>query len=74
MDIAARIAAAHAAPKRFAVLTTLADGTVRRHDVASLGQAQNWATGERRKLGRDLINRETGATVRVVNVEIVQTA
>ncbi len=27
--------------------------------------------GERRKIGRDLIERETGATVRVVSVDVV---
>lgn len=65
-----RIAAAHAAPMTHCVLTTYADGTAKRHETRSHGSAENWAIGERRKIGRDLINRETGATVRVVSVEI----
>jgi hypothetical protein len=60
-----------AMPKTLAVVTRFADGSVRRHEVATRGQAENYAVGERRKIGRDLINRETGATVRVIAVDIV---
>ena len=59
-----------AAPKRYCVTTTFADGTSRARDTETLGQAKNYATGERRKIGRDLLSRTTGATVRVVSVEI----
>lgn len=52
------------------VVTTYADGSSKHHDVRSLGAAENWAIGELRKIGRDLINRETGKPVRVVSVEI----
>ncbi len=66
------IAAALAAPKTHTVLTTYADGAIKQHQTASLAQANNWAVGERRKLGRDLIDRATGNAVRVVNVEILE--
>ena len=59
-----------AAAKNFRVVTTFADGKTRVHETETCGQAENWATGERRKIGRDLISRDTGATVRVASVEI----
>jgi hypothetical protein len=71
MDIQALIASNLAMPATYRVLTTYADGRIRQHDVRSLAAAKNWATGERRKIGRDLISRETGETVRVVSVDIV---
>jgi phage-related baseplate assembly protein len=66
------IAAALAAPKTHKVLTTYADGTVKEHLTASLAQANNWAIGESRKIGRDLIDRATGKTVHVTDVEVVE--
>lgn len=69
--IAAKIAAALAMPKTHCVVSTYADGATNRHETASLAQAQNWAIGERRKIGRDLIERETGNIVRVVSVDIL---
>jgi len=68
------IAAALAAPKTHAVVTTYADGRERRFDTRNAGSAENHAVGERRKIGRDLIDRNTGATVRVVSVEVVAIA
>jgi hypothetical protein len=65
------IAAALAAPKTHAVVTTYECGRVKRFDTRSAASAENHATGERRKLGRNLIDRDTGATVRVVAVEVV---
>jgi len=65
------IDAALAAPKTRAVLTTYEDGTVKRHETRSAATAENWAIGERRKVGRDIIDRDTGKTVRVVMVEIL---
>lgn len=64
------IAARLAAPMTHRVTTVYADGTTKTHDARSAGAAENWATGERRKIGRRLINRETGAEVMVVAVEI----
>lgn len=52
------------------VVTVYEDGAERRHGVRSVAQGENFAIGERRKIGKDLINRETGATVRVVSVSI----
>lgn len=68
---AALIARMQARPKTLRIQTTFADGSTRYYDVATMGQAEIYATGERRKIGRDLINRETGATVRVVSVDIL---
>ena len=65
------IAARLAAPKSFKVVTTYADGATREHQTETIGQANNYAIGERRKIGRDLINRETSLTVRVVSVEVL---
>lgn len=59
-----------AAPKPFKVVTTYECGKVRSLDVLSMGAAENHASGERRKIGRNLIERETGRTVRVISVEI----
>ena len=64
------VAAMLAKPITHDVVTKIADGTERRFGVRSHTQGENYAVGERRKIGRDLINRETGATVRVVSVEI----
>lgn len=57
------IAAALAAPKTHCVVTTYADGTVKRHETRSLASSETYAIGERRKIGHDLISRETGKTV-----------
>lgn len=70
-ETAALIARMQARPKTLRVLTTFADGATRHYDVATMGQAENYATGERRKIGKALINRGTGATVHVVSVDIV---
>ncbi len=69
--IEARMSAALAAPMTHAVVTTYADGTEKRHKMRCAKSAANYATGERRKVGRDLINRASGAAVRVVSVSIV---
>lgn len=68
---AALMKAALEAPKTHAVVSTYANGSTYRHETASLAQAENWAVGERRKIGRDLISRETGGIVRVVSVDIL---
>jgi hypothetical protein len=59
-------------PKTHAVVTRFADGTERRFDTRNAASAETYAVGERRKIGRDMINRETGETVRVVSVEIAK--
>lgn len=61
-----------ARPMTHRVTTLYEGGAVKTHDARSLGAAENWATGERRKIGRDLISRETGETVRVADVLVSQ--
>lgn len=69
-EISALIARRLAAPKQFEVVTLFADGTSRSFETETRGQAENYAVGERRKVGRVLINRETGAEVQVVDVYV----
>jgi hypothetical protein len=59
-----------AKPLTHRVTTRYQSGVVKTHDTRSLAAAENYATGERRKVDRDLIDRTTGATVRVVAVTI----
>lgn len=66
------IAAAIAAPHTHKVVTTYVDGTTREHPTRSDATAEMYAAGERQKLGRDLIDRSSGKTVRVVNVSVSQ--
>lgn len=61
-----------AKPTTHAVLTAYADGTQRRFETRSLPSAENHAIGERRKIGRSLIDRSTGMKVMVVSVEVVR--
>jgi hypothetical protein len=70
MTIDALIANRLAAPKQFTVTTLYADGRTKRHDTETMGQAENWAGGERHKIGRELIDRTTGKTVTVRSVTI----
>lgn len=70
MNVMDLIAARLTAPKQFRVTTLYQSGNMRIHDTETLPQAENWAIGERRKIGRDLIERTTGEKVRVVSVEI----
>ena len=67
------IQAALDAPKTHCVVTLYADGSVKRHETRSLATAENFAVGERRKVGRSLIDRSTGNTVQVVGVTVETT-
>lgn len=67
------IAAALAMPNTHKVVTTYADGSVREFATRSQQTAENHAVLNRRKIGRDLISRETGKTVRVVSVAVEPT-
>lgn len=69
-QVAALLARRLAAPKQFEVVTLFADGTARRFETETRGQADNYAVAERRKVGRQLVNRDTGATVEVVDVYV----
>ena len=68
------IAAALAMPKTHCVVTTYACGRVRRHETRNEASAENFAVGERRKVGKSLIDRMTVETVRVVSVEVLPIA
>lgn len=70
-DPIARINAALAMPKTHAVITRYESGAEYRHECRSIAAAENWAIGERRKIGRELIDRDTGETVTVVAVDII---
>lgn len=65
------ISRAQAAPLTARVVTTYTDGTVKHHDTRSLGAAANYAIDQRRKIGRALIDRDTGQPVIVTSVEII---
>lgn len=70
MNVPAIVAAQLVKPITHNVVTKFADGKERKFGVRSFAQAENYSVGERRKIGKDLINRETGVTVRVVSVSI----
>ena len=59
-----------ARPMTYRVVTTFEGGAQRAHYARSAGAAENYAVGERRKIGRSLISRETGEVVRVVGVTV----
>jgi len=59
-----------AKPLTHRVTTLYASGAVKTHDTRSLGAAENFAKGESRKIGRDLIDRATGKAVRIVTVTV----
>lgn len=65
------IAAALAMPMTHQVVTTYADGRVRTFKTRSEQTAENHAVLDRRNIGRNLANRETGKTVQIVSVEVV---
>lgn len=70
MNTEAFIQAQLARPLTHRVTVTYESGKVRTHDTRSEGAAENYATGERRKIGRDLIDRMTGDKVKVVGVTV----
>lgn len=65
-----RINAALAAPKTHRMVATYACGKVYTFDTRSLGSAESHADMWRRKINRDLIDRDTGNAVRVVSVNV----
>lgn len=72
----ALIAEALGRPMTHRVVTIYANGKHRDFPTRSAPSAENHAIGERRKIGRDLIERDpvtlmpTGRTVRVVSVHV----
>ena len=65
------IAAQLAKPITHDVVTTYADGAVRTLGARSVAQAETHAIVESRKIGRALVDRNTGNTVCVVSVTVV---
>lgn len=70
MTIEQIIATQQAKPKTHKAVTLYDDGRAKEHFAASEAQAENWAIGERRKIGRTLIDRATGRSVCVVAVYV----
>ena len=66
------IAAALAAPKTHKVVTTYDDGTNRIHETRSEQTAENYAIGERRKIGRRFLSRVLNEWAMVVSVEVTK--
>jgi transcription elongation GreA/GreB family factor len=69
-QVRARIEALQALPRTHKYVMTYADGRTRAVLAVSEAAAENGAVRERRHIGRDLIDRATGETVRIVSVEV----
>ena len=70
MDMTARLEALTSGPKPWLVSTINEDGRVRTLRQPFEKSARNFAERESRNIGRDLISRETGATVRIKAVTV----
>lgn len=71
MNIEDRLNALIAMPKPWHVVTLYECGKVRHLACITRAAAETHADMEQRKVGRDLIERETGRKVKVVSVEIL---
>jgi fructose-specific phosphotransferase system component IIB len=74
MNAEALIARALAMPHTHKIVTRYADGKERTFTTRNLASAEMHAVGERRKIGRKLIDRETMKPVCVVSVEVSEIA
>lgn len=68
MDITSRLEQLARGPKPFRVVAEYACGKRRETPCHSRAAADNHASMVARKIGRELIDRDTGATVQVVRV------
>lgn len=59
-----------AKPATHVVVTRYADGSDHRFAARSAAAAENYATGERRRIGMALLNRQTGVSRTAVAVAI----
>lgn len=66
------IAAALAAPKTHKCVTLYADGAAVVFPTRNVASAEMHAIGERRKTGRELVSRDTGKPIRVVDVYVAR--
>ncbi len=64
------IATRSSAPKAFRAVTTYDNGTERMHETETESQAQNWAIGERQKIGIPFVDRDSGEPVMRVSVTV----
>lgn len=71
-DLRARLEALAAQPRNWRVTTHYAGGASKSYAAVNEAGANNYAIGERRKIGRYLISRETGERVLVTGVTIAQ--
>lgn len=76
MDMNARLAALTAAAKTHAVVTKYSTGLEKRHETRCVRSAEQFAIGERRKIGKTLIMRDAvtllaAGEATVVSVEVV---
>lgn len=67
----ARINAALAMPKTHAAVVTFSDGSAHRLETRSEITALNHLDAYRHQVGKDLISRATGKTIRIVAREVV---
>lgn len=65
------IARIQALPKTHKYVSTYSDGSTKEVFAVSKAAAENGAVFPRRLIGRNLIDRDTGKTVRIVSVEVV---
>lgn len=71
-DVVAMLERMAAGPKPFVCVVSYESGKVRRIPQPTRIQAENVAERERRKIGRPLIDRMTGTTVRVIAVTVTE--
>lgn len=64
------ITATLAKPVSHVVVTTYADGGEHRFEARGAAAAESYAIGERRKIGRELIIRDTGAKRMISSVDV----
>jgi len=64
------ITAALAMPKTHKCVSLYADGAEHVHETRSMQTAENYAVMMRRRIGLDLIDRDTGKTARIVKVTV----
>ncbi len=66
------IAAQLSKPITHHVVTTWSDGETLTHPATSASAAENWATGERRKIGREVTRRRFPHNkARIISVEVI---
>jgi hypothetical protein len=61
-----------ARPMTHKVVTRFADGTTREHTVQSAGAAENYAFGERRKIGKVLKSRMTDQVIPTITAVTIE--